>query len=43
MIFYEFFRWVALISAIPFQLVFFKRKTYYERKLIQSQNIKRGI
>lgn len=28
---YEFFRWVALISAIPFQLVFFKRKTYYEK------------
>ncbi len=28
---YEFFRWVAILSAIPFELIFFKRKTYYEK------------
>lgn len=26
---YEFFRLVAILSAIPFELIFFKRKTYY--------------
>lgn len=27
---YEFFRWFAIITAYPAQLLFFKRKTYYE-------------
>lgn len=27
---YEFFRLLAIVSAIPFQLIFFKRKTFYE-------------
>ena len=28
--FYDFFRWLAIILAYPLQLIFFKRKTYYE-------------
>lgn len=28
--FYEFFRWVAIITCYPFQLCLFTRKTYYE-------------
>ena len=31
-IFYEFFRWLAIILGYPLQLLFFKRKTYYEEK-----------
>lgn len=27
---YDFFRWFAVITAFPVQLLFFKRKTYYE-------------
>ena len=27
---YEFFRWVAIITCIPFQFCLFTRKTYYE-------------
>lgn len=30
MFFYEFFRLLAILTAIPFEIVFFKRKTYYE-------------
>ena len=29
-LFYEFFRWLAIILGWPLQLIFFKRKTYYE-------------
>lgn len=28
---YDLFRWVAIASALPFELLFFKRKTYYEK------------
>ena len=28
--FFEFFRWVAIITCIPFQFCLFTRKTYYE-------------
>ena len=27
---YDFFRWIAIIFGYPLQLIFFKRKTYYE-------------
>lgn len=27
---YDFFRWLAIILGYPLQLIFFKRKTYYE-------------
>ena len=27
---YDFFRWLAIILGYPMQLIFFKRKTYYE-------------
>lgn len=39
---YEFFRCVGLISAWPLQLLFFKRKTYYEDKRAQSRFVKGG-
>lgn len=37
---YTFFRWIGLITGYPMQLVFFKRKTYYEDR--KSTNLKRG-
>ena len=40
MIIHEFFRWLALITGWPFQLVFFKRKTYYENRREQGRIIK---
>lgn len=42
MIFYELFRWIGLILAYPLQLIFFKRKTYYEDKKSQSRFVKGG-
>lgn len=42
MIFYELFRWIGLLLAYPLQLIFFKRKTYYEDKKSQSRFIKGG-
>lgn len=39
---YDFFRWVAIISAYPLQWLFFKRKTFYEDKSAQSLRIKGG-
>lgn len=30
MFFYELFRWIAIITCYPFQLLLFKRRTYYE-------------
>ena len=42
MIFYELFRWIGLLLAYPLQLIFFKRKTYYEDKKSQSRFVKGG-
>lgn len=39
---YYFFWWVCIITAYPYQLLFFKRKTYYEDKSVQSLRIKGG-
>lgn len=39
---YEFFRWFALITGWPFQLIAFTRKTYYEDKSVQSRWVKGG-
>lgn len=39
---FEFFRWIALITGWPFQLLLFKRKTYYEDKKAQSRFVKGG-
>lgn len=37
---YEFFRWLALITGWPMQLVAFTRKTYYEDKSVQGRFVK---
>ena len=39
---YEFFRWIALITGWPLQLVLFKRKTYYEDKRVQGRFVRGG-
>ena len=39
---YELFRWFAIITAYPAQLVFFKRKTYYEDKADYKRQKKKG-
>ncbi len=39
---YGFFRWLAIISAWPFQVLFFKRKTYYEDKKSSNRFVKGG-
>ena len=39
---FEFFRWIALITGWPMQLVLFKRKTYYEDKRVQGRFVKGG-
>ena len=39
---YEFFRWLGLIMGYPLQLLFFKRKTYYEDKKEQGRFVKGG-
>ena len=39
---YEFFRWLGLITGYPLQLLFFKRKTYYEDKKEQGRFVKGG-
>lgn len=39
---YEFFRWLGLLMGYPLQLVFFKRKTYYEDKKEQGRFVKGG-
>ena len=39
---YEFFRWLALITGWPMQLVAFTRKTYYEDKHVQGRFVKGG-
>lgn len=38
---YEFFRWLAIFTAYPFQLILFKRKTYYEDKA-DWKRVKKG-
>ena len=37
---YEFFRLIGVITGYPFQLLFFRRKTYYEDK--KNTNLKKG-
>jgi len=39
---FEFFRWFGLITAYPLQLLFFKRKTYYENGNKKLKKIKGG-
>ena len=39
---YELFRWIGLILGYPLQLIFFKRKTYYEDKKSQGRIVKGG-
>lgn len=40
--FYEIFWWVAIITAYPLQLLFFKRKIYYEDGENRDKSIKGG-
>ena len=39
--FYDFFRWLAIIFGYPMQLIFFKRKTYYENN-VKRKGWKKG-
>lgn len=39
---YGFFRWLAIVTAWPVQLLFFKRKTYYEDRKAQNRFVKGG-
>ncbi len=39
---YELFRWIGLILGYPLQLLFFKRKTYYEDKSEQGRRVRGG-
>ena len=39
--FYDFFRWLAIILGYPLQLIFFKRRTYYEDN-IKRKSWKKG-
>ncbi|MBR2621792.1 MAG: 1-acyl-sn-glycerol-3-phosphate acyltransferase [Clostridia bacterium] len=39
---HEFFRWIALITGWPFQLLLFKRKTYYENRKKQGRRVRGG-
>lgn len=39
---YEFFWWLCIITGYPFQLLLFKRRTFYEDKSAQSLKIKGG-
>lgn len=39
---YYLFWWLCIITGYPFQLVLFKRKTYYEDKKVQSLRIRGG-
>lgn len=39
---YELFRWIGLITGYPLQLLFFKRKTYYEDKSEQGRRVRGG-
>lgn len=40
--FYDFFRWVALILGYPFIHLYFKTKIYYEDKSVQGKRIEGG-
>lgn len=40
--FYDFFRWVALILGYPFVMLYFKTKVYYEDKAVQGKRIDGG-
>lgn len=35
-------RWIGIISGWPIQLIFFKRKVYYQNKKVQGRRIKGG-
>ncbi|MBE7056548.1 MAG: 1-acyl-sn-glycerol-3-phosphate acyltransferase [Ruminococcaceae bacterium] len=37
---YEFFRWLALISAWPAQLIWFKKKIFYQDRKSQGRKVK---
>lgn len=39
---YGFFRWLAIVTGWPLQLLFFKRKTYYEDKAESNRFVKGG-
>ncbi|MBO5914082.1 MAG: 1-acyl-sn-glycerol-3-phosphate acyltransferase [Clostridia bacterium] len=39
---YGFFRWLAIVTGWPLQLLFFKRKTYYEDKTSSNRFVKGG-
>lgn len=39
---YGFFRWLAIVTGWPLQLLFFKRKTYYEDKTASNRFVKGG-
>ncbi|MBQ6893162.1 MAG: 1-acyl-sn-glycerol-3-phosphate acyltransferase [Clostridia bacterium] len=41
-LFFEFFRWLALITGWPAFGLFFKRKVYYEDKKLQGRRIRGG-
>ena len=40
-LFFDFFRWLAIILGYPLQLIFFKRKTYYENS-VKRKGWKKG-
>lgn len=40
--FYEFFRWIAIITAFPLYLLYYKSKTYYEDGVDRKKWKKRG-
>lgn len=40
--FFEFFRWIAIFTCWPFQLILFKKKIFYEDKAVQSRRIRGG-
>ncbi len=42
MIYKEILRWYGLLSGYPLYLAYFKRKTYYEDRLVQGRMVKGG-
>ncbi len=42
MFFYDFFRWIGVITGLPAQWLYFTRKIYYEDKSVQGRRVKGG-
>lgn len=41
-IIYEIFRWIGVISGLPAQWIFFKKKIYYEEGAIRARKVRGG-